>query len=123
MPRGNDSVAALHELAKEFGDGVGNAEELIRRVQGAHTQELAAAEQQQVDVEATKALDLDKIKIEGAVHVHDAAVRGSYLVTVYEDDTGRLHQHAEEIKSAPKPSGPRTPDAANVKAKAHDDDK
>lgn len=93
LPRGNDKESALHELADKFGQGVGNADNLIEANMAMHTQALHRAELLPRDPEKTAKVreDLGKLKAPEGGKVVDAAVRGGTTVLVYEDETGRQH--------------------------------
>jgi|SRR6185436_14009798 hypothetical protein len=101
MPRGNDKDTqeqALHELADDFGKGVGNAEEMIRRNTALRTADLATVSSFPVDDEASSELDLDKVELPDGMdgYVVDAVVRkqgrSQGTVAVVEDDNGRTNK-------------------------------
>jgi hypothetical protein len=98
MPRGNDSSAALSELADKFGRGVGNAEELIEATMAQRSQLLSKAEMLPVNGAATQALDKSKLKGPNGEKVVDAKVHGDITVIVYEDDRGAFRQAALDAK-------------------------
>lgn len=104
MPRGNDAEAASHELADRFGEGVGNAEELIDANLAMHTPALRAAELLPRDEEATREAlaHIDELEGPNGEPVVDVAVRGSlastnrYTVVVYRTAAGRDLLHVIE---------------------------
>lgn len=92
MARGNDAEQALHELADKFGQGVGNAEEMIQGALRARSRAFMQAELLPRNEEKTAEAreHLDKLKAPRGCTVVDAAVRGDLTTIVYEDPTGRL---------------------------------
>jgi hypothetical protein len=106
-----DRKEHLHDLADQFGEGVGNAEELINQNAARRTQELAAINDLPVLQDETAELDLDKLEGPDGEYVVDASVRGSGrtkgTVVIYEDESGRLHKHLAESTIDEGPSGPR----------------
>lgn len=95
MPAGNDAKAAAAELADRFGTGEARAEDLIAAQQAAMSQQLRAAQLLPRDRSASAELDWEKAAKACGVDadsVIDAAVRGSYVVVVYEDEAGRDHK-------------------------------
>lgn len=101
MPRGNDSKAALDELADKFGKGVGNAEELIEASLAQRSELLRRAELLPVDPEATRELDINKLKGPDGEKVVSAKVRGGITVVVYEDARGGYRLAALDEKGKP----------------------
>jgi hypothetical protein len=99
MPRGNDSEAALSDLADRFGQGVGNAEVLIAAAQAMRPQRLRRAEMLPRDDKLTAEAREKHVGTKHGPHgslVIDAAVRRSagqepITVIVYRDDSGREH--------------------------------
>lgn len=94
-----DRKSALHELADQFGEGVGNAEELINANAERRTAELNAIQSLPIIQDQTNEIDLDKVKVSGEHGDHyvvDAAWRGSGrtrgLVAIVEDEVGRQHK-------------------------------
>lgn len=127
MPRGNDKEAALHELADQFGEGVGNAEELISANAERRTAELAAISDLPILEDATKELDLDKLEGPNGEYVVDAAVRGSGrtkgTIVVYETEDGRLLKHLSESNYEERgQDGPRRSSHAKPDDDAKDQD-
>jgi hypothetical protein len=111
MPRGNDETAARDLAAKHGGEGVGNAEELIRMVQESRSPELELALAKSVDEAATAALDLSTLSGPNGEPVVAAAVRGGMTVIVYEDSTGAYSKAIATEKSKKavvKPSAPKS---------------
>lgn len=111
MPRGNDKEAQetqLHELADQFGEGVGNAEELINANAARRTQELAAISSLPVIQADTDQIDLDKLSGPNGEYVVDAVIRGAGrtkgLIAVYEDEGARTHKFLVESNYADRPS-------------------
>jgi hypothetical protein len=107
-----DRAANLHELADQFGEGVGNAEELIIANTARRTADLAAIGDLPVIQSETDELDLDSLEGPNGEYVVDAAVRGSGrmkgTIVIYEDETGRQHMYlaVSNYDEAPS-SGPR----------------
>lgn len=91
-----DRKANLHELADQFGEGVGNAEELINANAARRTAEIATISALPILQDETNDLDLEKVKADEGLYVVDAAWRGSGrtkgLVATAEDEGGRLHK-------------------------------
>lgn len=113
MPRGNDEETqkqALHELADDFGSGVGSAEELINENARRRTAELAAINALPVLQDETNDIDLDKIEAEDG-YVVDAAWRGQGrtrgLIAVVEDENQRQHKVLIESNYDERQAGPR----------------
>lgn len=110
-----DREQALHELADEFGEGVGNAEELINANARRRTADLATISSLPVLQEPTDTLDLDKLDGPDGEYVVDAAVHGAGAtrgtIVIYEDETGRLHKHLSDSnigdRTARRQDGPR----------------
>lgn len=109
-----DRSAALHELADQFGEGVGNAEELIAANAARRTADLAAISSLPVIQEETDELDLDKLEGPDGEYIVDAAVRGSGrtrgTVVVFEDENGRQDKALIDSNIGDAPSrqeGPR----------------
>lgn len=121
MPRGNDAEAAAHELADKFGEGSGNASELIDAVQAEISPEMATIQIWPVDEEATAALDLDELEGPDGERVEDAAVHvlnnESATIVVFLDDTGRHRKAIYERKEAKKPGKRRSSRTKTQKAK------
>jgi hypothetical protein len=120
-----DREEALHELADQFGDGVGNAEQLIDANAARRTAELATISTLPLLPTDTEELDLDKLEGPNGEYVVDAAVHGSGrtrgTIVVYEDETGRLHKHlAESTIDESRESGPRRSSHAKSKPKGED---
>lgn len=103
MPRGNDAQAALAELADNFGDGVGRAEELIAASRARYSGLLRTAQLQPVDAEAkeqiskadvAKSADLDENEVlDYAVHGQGRDADKTVIV-VYNDERGETHKEA-----------------------------
>lgn len=116
-----DREANLHELADQFGEGVGNAEELINANASRRTAELATISSLPVLQAETDELDLDKLEGPDGEYVTDAAVRGAGrtkgLIIVYVDETGREHKHLVESNVGDNValSGPRKSSHAGKK--------
>lgn len=129
MPRGNDSEAAASELADRFGQGAGNAEELIQAHDRERSRELVAASMKEVDAEATEELDISKLEGPNGEEVLSASVRGGAIVGVYEDENGRTHKRIlkeskkdgskQEAKRSAR-SKSRKPEGDSESAKAKD---
>lgn len=104
MPRGNDKEAALHELADRFGEGTGNAEELIQANLADFSHELLVLSDLPRDEEATAELDIEKMKGPNGEEVVDAAVRGAGrtrgTIVLYEGEDGRRHKHVAEMSES-----------------------
>jgi hypothetical protein len=118
-----DREQNLHELADQFGEGVGNAEELIIANSARHTAELATISDLPVIQSETDELDLDKLEGPDGEYVVDASVRGSGrtkgLIVIYEDEGGRQHKHLVESNYDDRPSsGPRK--SSHAKERAED---
>jgi hypothetical protein len=94
MPRGNDAEAAARELRDRYGDGVGNAEDVLRSSAVALPSVLREATLKTRDDEASADLDYGKIEKAAGVEgtVVDASVRGGDTVYVWADDRGALHK-------------------------------
>lgn len=114
MPRGNDKQAQdaqLHELADKFGEGVGNAEELIQANAAARTSDLAAISALPVLQKDTADLDLDKLEGPNGEYVIDASVRGSGrtkgTIVVVEDELGRTKKILIDKTEGAGPKGTR----------------
>jgi hypothetical protein len=114
MPRGNDKQAQeaqLHELADQFGEGVGNAEALIIANTANRTGELAEVTSLPVLEEDTSELDLDSLEAPDGAYVVDAAVRGSGrtkgTVVVFEDESGRLQKALVDYSKGEAAGGTR----------------
>lgn len=85
MPRGNDPDAR-REMASQYGEGAGNAEELIALHAERIDPRMQAALNKRVDGPATDALDLDDIEPRFGGEIISAAVRGGGLVAVEDVD-------------------------------------
>lgn len=115
MPRGNDTEAQkvqLHELADQFGGGVGNAEQLIAANSARYTSDLAAISSLPVIQGDTDDLDLDKLEGPDGEYVLDAAVRGSgrtkgTVVVFQDEETGRMGKALIDKTVGPSPTGKR----------------
>jgi hypothetical protein len=94
MPAGNDKDTALAELADQFGEGVGRAEDLIDASRARYTGKLAQAQNRPKDDEASAELDLDEVSKSAGQEVIDASVRGEFILYVYIDGTGRSQKGA-----------------------------
>jgi hypothetical protein len=82
----------LHELADKFGQGVGNAEQLIQSNLARMTPELRRAELLPRDPEETAKARKKLVGQKKDGHeIKDAAVRGGTTCVVVEDETGRYH--------------------------------
>lgn len=122
-PRGNDADAAGTELQARTGEAP-NAETMIADNAARWPAELRAANNRPIDQEATAEMDEDavagELDVEGEVQVLGWAVRGPFLVVVYEDeDTGEVHKVAvtrkgkekqAERMAGPKPKDPEEAD-------------
>jgi hypothetical protein len=90
------SENALHKVADQFADGVGNAEQLIDANAARRTADLATVSSLPVIQAETDELDLDDLKGPDGEFVIDASVRGSGrtkgTVVVYEDEFGRVQK-------------------------------
>lgn len=111
-----DRRTALHELGDQFGEGVGNAEELINANAERRTAELNAIASLPVLQEETNELDLDKVSLKrdhphSDAYIVDAAWRGSGrtkgLIAVVEDEAGRQHKVLVESNYDDRVNGPR----------------
>lgn len=132
MPRGNDkdtaeTQQALHELGDQFGEGVGNAEELINANAALRTAELAAIAVLPVIQADTDALDLDELEGPDGEYVVDACVRGAGrtkgTIVVYETEDGRMLKYLASSNYDDRPSsGPRRASAASIDAEDDGDD-
>ncbi|MET0604400.1 MAG: hypothetical protein ABW167_20610 [Baekduia sp.] len=130
MPRGNDKdeqAIALHELGDAFGEGVGNAEELINGNAALRTAELAAISILPVIQADTDALNLDDLEGPNGEYVVDACVRGAGrtkgTIVVFETEDGRTLKHLAESNYDDKPSsGPRRASAASADVDDEDDE-
>jgi hypothetical protein len=103
MPRGNDKEGqemALHELADSFGQGAGNAEQLIIANTALRTADLATVSAFKVDPELTAELDLDELEGPNGEYVVDASVRrmgrAQGTVVLFQAGDGRLHKYLYE---------------------------
>jgi hypothetical protein len=105
MPRGNDADAAGTELATRTGQDP-NAEDLIAANQARWSTELRAANNRPINQQATDELDEDEVggmvESKGEVNVLGFAVRGPFVVVVYEDEDGVLHKDAIQRKGHEK---------------------
>lgn len=92
-PRGSDADAAGAELQARTGVAP-NAEQMIKANQQRWPAELKAASKRAVDQAATDEIDQSAAQalLEGEGTVVSWAVRGPFVVLVYEDDRGRLHK-------------------------------
>lgn len=90
MPRGNDPTAS-RDVVAQYGEGHGNAEDLIRAHDDRLDAELNKALLKPVDPAATEALDLDSIKPRYGGTIMNAVVRGGRLVVV-EDVKGHYEK-------------------------------
>jgi len=115
----------LHELADQFGEGVGNAEELINANAARRTAELATISSLPVLQEATNDFDLDKLEGPDGEYVVDAAVRGAGrtqgTIVVYEDESGRQLKHLVESNVSDQPSFAGTRRSSHVKETGEDE--
>lgn len=108
-----DRKENLHELADQFGEGVGNAEALIEANARRRTADLATIGSLPLLQDKTNELDLDKVKLdEDDLYVLDGAWRGSGrtagLIVTAEDTGGRLHKILVEHNiDEGRPEGPR----------------
>ncbi len=104
-PRGNDAAAAGTELQARTGEAP-NAEDMIAANAARWPAELRAANNRPVDQDATDELDEDavagEVEAEGEIQVLGWAVRGPFLVVVYEDEDGTLHKEAFTRKGKEK---------------------
>lgn len=104
-PRGNDGTAAGTELQARTGEAP-NAEDMIAANTARWPAELRAANNRPVDQAATDDLDEDavagELDVEGEVEVLAWAVRGPFLVIVYEDESGEIHKKAVTRKGQEK---------------------
>lgn len=124
MARGNDAQAALHELADRFGQGVGNAEELIDANLAAHSAALRAAEILPRDEAATREAQRNMSSLKGpdGEEVVAVAVRRSeasdnaHTVIVYRSAEGRDLLAVLDGKGNVLPQDPRPGDAHKPKA-------
>lgn len=89
MPAGNDSQAAASELADQFGEGAGNADNLIAARRDLYEGDLAKANLAERDEEATAKLDFNEVARKAKTDIKDAAVRGDFVTYVYTDEDGR----------------------------------
>jgi len=103
MPRGSDAEAAGQELKARTGV-VPNAEALIAANQARFSRELQAASKRPIDMKATDEMDEDEAKgyLEDEGEVVSYAVRGPFVVVVYEDENGVLHKSAHPFKGREK---------------------
>ena len=115
MPAGNDASRAASELADKFGTGAGNADEMIQASRAPYQGDLGKAQLLEVeDVE----VDLDVLsKTVGEKSVLSAAVRGPYIIFVYEDKSGRAQKGCIELSDLEKPK-PKAKPKAESKAKS-----
>ena len=104
-PRGNDAAAAGTELQARTGQDP-NAEDMIAANAARWPAELRAANNRPIDQAATDELDEDavagEVDAEGEIQVLGYAVRGPFLVVVYEDENGVLHKEAFTRKGKEK---------------------
>lgn len=105
-PRGNDAAAAGTELRARTGNEA-NAEGMIADNAARWPAELRAANNRPIDQKATDELDEDavasEIDAEGDIEVLGWAVRGPFLVAVYEDvATGEVHKVSRTRKGKEK---------------------
>lgn len=104
-PRGNDATAAGTELQARTGEAP-NAEEMIAANAARWPAELRAANNRPIDQAATEELDEDavagEVDAEGEITVLGWAVRGPFLVVVYEDEDGEVHKDAVTRKGKEK---------------------
>jgi len=89
MPRGNDADAAGQEMAEKFGAPT-NAAQMIDSQRNALDRRVLRASQSPIDEGATKALNLDDLKVNRGETVVGASVRGNYVIAVVEDEDGNV---------------------------------
>lgn len=94
MPRGNDPTAS-RDIAAQYGEGHGNAEDLIRAHDDRLDAELNKALLKPVDPVATEALDLDSIKPKYGGTIMNAVIRGGRMVVVEDVDGHYEKWHAD----------------------------
>lgn len=104
MPRGNDPTAS-RDLANQYGDGHGNAEDLIRTHDDRLDEELNRALLKPVDPAATDALDLESIKPKFDGTIMSAVIRGGRLVVVEDVDGHYVKWHDDPPGGKAKSSG------------------
>jgi hypothetical protein len=92
VPRGNDPTAS-RDIAAQYGEGHGNAEDLIRAHDDHLDAELNKALLKPVDPAATDALDLDSIKPKYGGTIMNAVIRGGRMVVVEDKDGHYLKWH------------------------------
>jgi hypothetical protein len=121
-PRGNDAEAAGTELAARTGEAP-NAEEMIADNAARWSAELRAANNRPVDQAATDEMDEDEaaglVEAEGEIVVLGFAVRGPFVVVVYEDEDGNVVKEAVQRKGHEKQAerlAPKQEEKAEEKA-------
>lgn len=129
MPRGNDEEgqqSALHDLADDFGQGVGSAEDLILGNAAQREPDLVTVSSFPVDQEATNELDLDKLA-EGDEYVLDAVVRrsgrSSGTIVVFEDEGGRAQKRLADSSLPERKGGQEDEEGTRRSTQAKSDDK
>jgi hypothetical protein len=105
VPRGSDADAAGEELTARTGF-TPNAEQMIAENQDRFSKELRAASNRAIDHAATDEMDEDDaagyLEDSDDVTVLDYAVRGPFVVIVYEDEDGVMHKEAHTLKGKEK---------------------
>lgn len=115
MPRGNDPTAG-RDIAAQYGEGHGNAEDLIRYHDDELDEELNRALLKPVDPAATEALDLDSIKPKYGGTIMSAVIRGGRLVVV-EDDEGHYRKWHDDVPGGKAKSESKSQGGAKGKGK------
>jgi hypothetical protein len=104
-PRGNDAEAAGTELQARTGEAP-NAETMIAENAARWPAALRAANNRPLDQAATDELDEDEVagmvEAEGEITVLGFAVRGPFVVVVYEDEDGQVVKEAVQRKGHEK---------------------
>ena len=98
-----DKTSPAHELADRLARVDARAEDLIAANRRAQSPELREAQLKEPDPERTAELDWAKAAKAADLkedQLVDAAVRGEYVVLVYEDDAGRQHKAAVTAEDA-----------------------
>lgn len=124
MPAGNDAAAAATELADRFAIGQARAEDLRDANRNRFSNDLRTAQKLDRDEEATAQLDWGKAASACDVDLEDvidAAVRGGYVVVVYENERGdalkavcEAHEAGVDAKGAPTKAQRRRREAAEA---------
>lgn len=116
MPRGNDPTAS-RDLANQYGEGHGNAEDLIRAHDDRLDVELNNALLKPIDPAATDALDLRSIKPKYGGKIMNAVIRGGRMVVV-EDVKGHYEKWHDDPPGGKRSGGGKVDSGAQARKDA-----